>query len=398
MNLSRIRMIAVLAVSQIVGWGTTFDMPGVLGRQLAAELGMANEVAFAGLSVMMLTTALLGPFTGRLIARRGASQVLSLGSLIFAAGLCLMALATGPVLYFAGWLVLGVGGAFGLSVPVFAAVVEREGADAKRIIGLLMIFTGLSAAICWPVWHWIEAATGWRAALALAAALHLAVILPLHRFGLPPVAVLESGQAAAKNREPLAMTGRQARLAMVLIGSMVILSNLVTVGIAVSLIELLKRSGASPELALTLGALRSVFGISARAFDIVAGRRASALTSGIIASGLILVSMPILALAGGTPWLLLLFVACYGFGSGISAVTRALLPLGFFSPARFAQISANLSLPSNIAMAVGPVIMTAVLDRGGMTAFFAYAMLISVASLAGLVGLAMIAARAKRPD
>ena len=55
--------VAVLAITQLVGWGTTFDMLGVMGRIIAPDLGLANEVIFLGISVMMLVSALAGPAT-----------------------------------------------------------------------------------------------------------------------------------------------------------------------------------------------------------------------------------------------------------------------------------------------------------------------------------------------
>lgn len=391
----RLRLIAALSLSQILGWGTTFDMPGVFGRMIAAELQMANETAFSGLTVMMLVTAFAGPATGRLVERLGAARVLACGSALFGIGLLLMAVAHGPILYFAGWLVIGFGSAFGLSVPCYAAVVEREGADAKRAIGILMIFTGLSATVCWPLLSLGQDWIGWRATLAVSALVHLVALVPLHLFGLPAIRGDTTETTAAAQTEPLPLTPRRAKRALILIAVASVAFSLVTTGIAPSLIELIARAGATPELALQLGALRSVFGISARAVDTLAGRRASPLFTGYSAAFLILASLPILALSGGEPWLLLLFVACYGFGSGVSALSRALLPLGFFSPGRYARISANLSLPINLAMAAAPVVSTFLLDRGGATTLLVYCAGLCLITLSALAGLSMIRREAR---
>ncbi|MBR0556355.1 MFS transporter [Ciceribacter sp. L1K23] len=391
----RLRLIATLSLSQILGWGTTFDMPGVFGRTIASELSMANETAFAGLTVMMLVTAFAGPATGRLVERLGAARVLACGSALFGLGLLLMAAATGPILYFAAWLLIGFGSAFGLSVPCYAAVVEREGADAKRAIGILMIFTGLSATVCWPLLSLGQDWIGWRWTLTIAALIHLVALVPLHLFGLPAVQGRTAEAAAASQAEPLALSPRQSKRALVLIAIVTIAFSLVTMGIAPSLIELITQAGATPELALQLGALRSVFGISARAIDTVAGRRASPLFTGYAAAILMLAALPILAFSGGEPWLLLAFVACYGFGSGVSALSRALLPLGFFSPGRYARISANLSLPANLAMAAAPVVSTFLLDRGGATALLVYCAGLCLITLAALAGLSLIRRQAR---
>src|SRR3546814_11620468 len=78
--------VAVLAVTQLIGWGTTFETLGVLGRTIAPDLGMPNEVAFAGLSVMMVVSELAGPTTGRLLGRYGAARALAAGYILFAHG------------------------------------------------------------------------------------------------------------------------------------------------------------------------------------------------------------------------------------------------------------------------------------------------------------------------
>ncbi|MCJ9674832.1 MFS transporter, partial [Neorhizobium sp. SHOUNA12B] len=109
--------IAVLAVTQIISWGTTFDMLGVMGRIVAPELDLPNEVVFFGLSIMMLVSALAGPATGRLLGRHGAAKVMASASVIFAIGLMLLASAHEILVYGLAWIVIGIGGALGLSAP-----------------------------------------------------------------------------------------------------------------------------------------------------------------------------------------------------------------------------------------------------------------------------------------
>ena len=59
--------VAVLSICQLVGWGTSFDMLGVMGRIVAPDLGLSNEIVFSGLTVMMVVTGLASPITGRLM-------------------------------------------------------------------------------------------------------------------------------------------------------------------------------------------------------------------------------------------------------------------------------------------------------------------------------------------
>lgn len=395
MNMPRTALVAALTVSQILGWGTTYEMPAVFGRAMAADLGLANETAFAGLTVMMLVMAFLGPWTGRQIARHGASKVLAMGSVLMAAGLATLALSTGLVLYAVAWLILGVGGSFALTVPAFAAVVEREGRDARRAIGILMVFTGLSSAVCWPLLTLAGEALGWRGALLTAAAVQLLVVLPVH-LAIGRIAITRSDEdRAADAVEPLDLSRRMAVVAFLLIALSSSLSSLMTFGLSPQLLHILELSGATPALALQLGSLRAVFGISARAVDLVLGKRTSPITTGLAGSAMLTASTLLLIFFSGTPSSLLLFTALYGFGSGVSALARATMALSFFSASRFARQSARLALPQNLANATAPVLMTSVIDRAGIDAGLVLATLLAATGFVAILGLAVIARRGR---
>ena len=382
------KTVAVLAVTQLVGWGTTFDMLGVLGRVIAPELGLANEIVFLGLSIMMLISALAGPKTGRLLDRYGASKVLASGSVIFAAGLLLLAASHGLVLYIAAWCVIGLGGALGLSAPAFTAVVEREGQRSGRIIAILMLFTGLSSATFWPLLDWLQSLIGWRLTFVLTASVHLLEGLPLHLFALPrPVASAERTETT--ERAPLVLTPLGRIYAFSLIAASTMLATLVTYGLSPSLLHIFALSGAAPALALQLGSLRGVMGISARFVDMLLGRRGSPLISATLGIGLILTSFMLLLVANGSASLLIAFVVLYGFGSGVVTVARALLPLAVFSPRDFGLQSARLSLPQNLASATAPVIFTGILDRAGLPALLVTASVLAALSFFFVILLAL---------
>lgn len=386
-------LVATLSVSQIIGWGTTFEMPAVFGRQIASELSMANETAFAGLTVMMLVMAALGPKTGKLIARLGAARVLALGSLTMATGLVVLAAAQGILAYALAWLVFGVGGSFALSVPALAAVVEREGRQARRTIGILMVFTGLSSAVCWPLLALAGEAFGWRAALLLAACAHVLVCLPLH-LSLMRLKIARSDEEKAQDAvEPLALSPRMSTLAFALIAIASALASLMTFGLSPQLLHILELSGATPALALQLGSLRAVFGIAARAVDLVAGRYTTPVVTALAGTAMLTASTLILIFTSGTPSSLLLFTALYGFGSGVTALARALLPLAFFSASRFAEQSARLALPQNLANAAAPILITAVIDRAGITIGLVTTTALAASAFLAVAGLALIARR-----
>lgn len=393
-SLRSTRTIAVLAVTQLIGWGTTFDMLGVMGRVIAPKLGLANEIVFGGLTIMMIVSALIGPATGRLLERHGAARVLAASSIVFAIGLLLLAASHGILLYALSWIVIGIGAALGLTAPTYTAVVEREGANSKRVIAILMLFTGLSSAIFWPVLSLLTAEFGWRLTFVISAALQLLVCLPLYLLGLPrPVAT----QAA--NAEmlipPVQLSTSDRRKAFLLIAATTTISTFVTFGLAPSLLEVLRQYGASPALALQLGSARGVIGISARGMDMLLGKRGSPIVSATMGIGLMVTSFALILVIPPSTTTLVGFILIYSFGSGVMAVARALLPLALFSPREYGLQAARLSLPQNIANAIAPVIFTALLDRTGAGTVMAVCGLLAAISLGFVTALATLIRRAR---
>ena len=384
---SKLRLISILSVSQLLGWGTTFDMPSVLGRAMARDLDMPFETIFGGLSVMMTMVALASPRVGRLLETMGAARVLATGSGILAIGLAGLASAQGPVSYFAAWAVIGFGGAFALTVPANTAIVEREGLGSKRTMSTMSVFTGLSSAIFWPVLTSGDAAFGWRVSLYVAAAAHLLVMLPIHLWALPPRRI-EIGDAATLGTVAQApLIGRQRMIALGLIAAGSSLVALLTFGISPSLIELLKQSGATPELALTLGSLRAVIGISARLGSTVLIERVSTVTSGLAGSIILLAGFALLTLAAPSLAAPAGFVLLYGAGAGIVTIVRTLLPLAFFSREEFALISSRVALAQYAATAVAPFLFAAILENFGLRGVLAVSVAICLVFLGVMLGL-----------
>lgn len=52
-----VRTVAALAVTQIIGWGTTFHLPAILSRQIVVGTGLSPEFVFGGVTIMLLVGA-----------------------------------------------------------------------------------------------------------------------------------------------------------------------------------------------------------------------------------------------------------------------------------------------------------------------------------------------------
>src|SRR5690348_17812738 len=89
-------VVSALGVTQALAWGSTYYLPAVFADPISAELHLSRAWFFGIFSGALLFSGLLGPLAGRVIDRHGGRDVLAATNLVFAAGLVLLSLATGP--------------------------------------------------------------------------------------------------------------------------------------------------------------------------------------------------------------------------------------------------------------------------------------------------------------
>ncbi|MCU0941519.1 MAG: MFS transporter, partial [Hydrogenophaga sp.] len=103
-----------LGTAQTLAWASSYYLPAILARPMAQGTGVSVGTVWMAFTCALLLSAALGPSAGRAIDRLGGRPVLSGTSLLFAIGLATLGLAQGPVMLFAGWLVVGLAMGAGL--------------------------------------------------------------------------------------------------------------------------------------------------------------------------------------------------------------------------------------------------------------------------------------------
>lgn len=378
----------VLAITQIIGWGT-IGLPAIVARQMAADLGMTIPAAFAGTSVLYVTMGLIAPFLAKYLIRHGARPVMTAGALVAVPGFVLLSFAPNPALYYVAWMVLGLAGSATLTTSTYVMLTEVAGPKAKSAIGALMLVTGLSSSVFWPVTAFISGAVGWRDTALIYAGLMLFVCAPLYFFGLSPrqTPIEEDASPSGATRPPA--TGQSGTFLLVL--GVVALNAFVAFGLSAVFVELLKARGLSSEAAIAFGASLGVIQVSARAVDFMGGDKWDGITTGLFAGALLPVSMVILLLGGDARWAIMGFILLYGLGSGALAVARATIPLAFYDKAAFTRASARIALPLNLMSAIAPPILAGLLVHSGSTA-----MIILVLACSCLVLVLLLMLRQRR--
>jgi predicted MFS family arabinose efflux permease len=377
-----IRVLIVLAITQLIGWGTV-SLPAVIGRQMAADLHMDIAAVFAGTSVFYIAMGLASPWLARPFTRYGARRVMMVGTLVSTPGFILLAVAQGPLAYFAGWVFLGVAGSATLTTAGLIVLNEVAGRNARSAIGALMLVTGLASSVFWPTTAFITSLAGWRCACLVYATVMPLVCLPLFAFGLPI-----PNKAGPVTVHGVALTGLPAgpsRSTFYLMLATLGLYVFVTFGMGAVLIELFKAEGLSAAQAVSFGSMLGVIQVAARGIDFLGGGRWDGISTGLVAGFALPVAMLLLMTGGGSAWTVAIFMLLYGMGSGALAVARATMPLIFYDKAEFTKATSRMALPLNILSAVSAPILVALLTRFGSNALLGLTLLCSCAALAILV-------------
>lgn len=356
-----IGVLLVLAITQLIGWGT-IGLPAVVGRDLGADLGLSLPAVFAGSSVLYVTMGLCAPWLAKAFARHGARKVMMVGTIVSVPGYIVLFFAREPMLYFAGWVILGMGGSATLSTGAYIMLNEVAGRGAKNAIGGLMLVTGLSSSIFWPTTSFLSAWLGWRGTCLVYAAMMLAINLPLYAFLAPRRKIAtDDGGEAVKAAPPPAI----ARSTFGLVVCVITMNAFVNFGISAILIELLRAEGLAPAQALAFGSMLGVIQVSARGLDFLGGGRWDGITTGLVAGTALPIAMVLLMLSEGATWAVAAFILLYGAGSGAMAVARATIPLVFYDQAEFAKAMSMIALPLNLASAISPPLLAGLLTQFG---------------------------------
>jgi len=363
--------IVALGVTQIVAWGTTLYALGVLASPIAADTGWSRSLVFSGLTVGLLASSLVSTAVGKAIDTRGGQVVMSVGSVLCAVSLLIVAAASNPFVYLAGWAVMGFGMRMSLYDAAFAALVQVAPHRGRRAISYLTLFGGFASTIFWPIGHILTAEVGWRLTLVVYAAINIAVCLPLHWWGLarrePPEGRSSevSAAATAPGVTNLPLDGQARTLAMLLFGFVMSASAFVFGAMAVHLPAVLEASGLSAAAAVTLASLKGVAQVAGRVGEILFGKRLHAIDLGRIS----VAGMPlafIVLMAGGASYsAAFLFIVLFGVANGLVTIVRGAVPLALFGPQGYGTVLGILATPYLLVNALAPAALAVVVDLWG---------------------------------
>ncbi len=350
-------VVSALGVTQTLAWASSYYLAAVFADPVSAGLHLSRTWFFGAFSAALLLSGLLGPLAGRMIDRYGGRDVLATTNLVFAAGLGLLAVASGPATLAFAWGVIGIAMGFGLYEAAFATAAGLYGREARNAITGITLFAGFASTVGWPASAAMVDALGWRGAALGWAGLHILLGLPINRL-LVPKAPPPPPVAAPAGTVPAGV-----RRTMIVLACVFGATWFVSASFAAHLPRLLEALGATPAAAIAAGALLGPAQVAARLLEFTLLRRASPMISARLATVAHPIGAALLALFG--PVAAVPFVLLHGGGNGLLTIARGTLPLALFGAEGYGLRTGILAAPARILQGAAPLLFGLVLDRGG---------------------------------
>jgi MFS family permease len=351
-----------LGLSQLVCWGVSYYLIGVFGEAIAKEFGWSLTLTYSGFSGALVVMGLTSGLVGRMIDRHGGRRIMTLGSLLMAAGCLGLASAQGLVLYDLSWAVLGVAMRMTLYEAAFASLARIGGAAARRPISQVTLLGGLASTVFWPIGHMLADAFGWRGALVVFAAFALATV-PLH--WSIPIGRFDPGPADAQAFVPVARGRGERLVAASLYMVLVTATAFLNAGMSAHMIGIMSGLGMAAGLAIWLSTLRGIGQSCARLGEVVFGRNLDPFALGVIATTLLPFCFLVGLFSGASALAGAAFALAYGAGNGLVTIVRGAQPLALFDHRTYGVVVGRLTAPSFFLSALAPIAYASLMERAG---------------------------------
>ncbi|HEY8605797.1 MAG TPA: MFS transporter [Noviherbaspirillum sp.] len=351
------RIVRLLALTQLVSWGSLFYAFAILANDIERELGWRTEAVFGAYSWSLLLAGLAATPAGMLIDRFGGRTVMACGSVLAAAGMALVGSSASLSGYFLGWSLVGVAMAAVLYEAAFATINREFLHAARKGISLLTLFGGLASTVFWPLTLKLNQLVGWRDTLLIYAAVQLLLCAPAHLLlGAPgPRRRHAKPDAAGATLGEALRTPAFWKLAIAFSCNLFIFS-----GLAVHLIPLLQRLGHSATAAVLVSTLIGPMQVAGRIAELAFASRLRAQTVGKLTFAVLPAALLALLFFGEHQPAVALFCMLYGASNGVLTIVRGTLPQELFGRDNYGAIAGALGGPALVAKAAGPLAAAAI--------------------------------------
>lgn len=345
-------VLVVLCLTEITSWGVLFYAFPVLASEISSTTGWTLPVVNGAFSTGLVCSALTGLVVGPVLDHSGPRAVMTLGSVLAAPALCLIAAARTIPMFFAGWVLAGIAMGMVLYPPAFAAVTRWWTDRRTRALTILTIVGGLASTVFAPLTALLTATVGWRVTYVILAGVLFGITAPAHFFGLRrqwAPSTSPSFQSRPTQVPPSVIIRSVPFVALV---GAVSLAALASFAAVINLIPLLMERGIDPTLAATalgIGGVGQVLGrLGYGLFErlplrtrTAATLSATTLTTALLGLAETLTAAIFIALAAGV-------------ARGIFTLLHATAVPDRWGAAHYGVLTALVASPITLATALGP--------------------------------------------
>jgi MFS family permease len=346
--------VLALGITQITAWGSIYYSFALLMEPLQAALGASKSAVVGAFSVSLLASGLLSPLVGRYIDRHGGRRIMAAGSVLGGLALCALAYVTTLTQLYLVWAALGVAMAATLYDPAFAVLTRAFRSNYRRAITALTLFGGFASTIFWPITALLISKFGWRDAMQILGILQFVVCVPLHFLALPRGSVARIDTEVEGHKSTSLRDVLRDRVFYLL--CLAFTANaLVFSAMSVHMLAMLEVKGLSTVQAALIGAMVGPMQVLGRIVEIAFERRVSPSKVGLVAMGMLPLSLVIFLIGDGSLAIFALFALMYGAGNGVMTIVRGTIPVELYGRAHYGSVNGAMAAPVLISKALGPV-------------------------------------------
>ena len=351
-----------LSLAQLISWGTLFYTFSLLLEHFETDLALSRVDAALAFSLALLTEGAMSFMVGRLIDAGRARVVMCSGSLLAGMSFVALAFVDSRWQLYAVWIALGAAMAGTLYQPAFSILIRRFPQDFRRAIITLTFLGGLASTVFIPLGAWLISAYGWRGAVAVLGALHVAICLPIHAYWLRGELPAEAHHDSAPKQRLVKYTHHFPFWGL---AAFFVLFSGITTAMGAHLIPVLRERDLPEAWVIAIPASIGALQVAGRLLLYFTEKHVDVHKANRWIPVLLPAALFVLALGLKSPWVAIFYALLYGMANGMITIVKATAMATYVSRERAASLNGLLGIPTAIARAVAPSILAALWVASG---------------------------------
>jgi len=349
-----------LAITETVSYGVMFYAKDVFIIPMENALGWSRSELTGGFSLALLIAAGMAIPVGYWLDKRGSRLLMSFGSV----GATILVLMWSRVTTFNEfiiiWALMGFCYSAVLYEPAFAVIATWFVHKRGTAMAIVTFAAGFASTIFIPLSDALLVAFGWQDAIFILGIILGVVTIPLHILVLrrrpSDLGLFPDGEAIIPQTKQTSAVNLQSVLKSRFFWILTIafaISTLSMSAVRVHFIPLLVSFGINPSTAALASGSIGIMQVTGRVFFAPIERHFSSKSMVIGVFMLMTLSLFILLL-GGSPLLIILFIALYGMAVGTHTLVRPLIVADVYGAIFYGRISSVMSVFLTFSVTIAP--------------------------------------------